>query len=354
MKKITYLLALLALILAGCSGNSSTSSTTDDSPSSSSIGIIPEMSSPAYSSSSDEITQSTTSNANSSSSLTVSSKVPIVLYKLNGLAKTLNVTASMNAIPYSVDLDTIYGTTKYSFIIENSGTSDITGLKFEFDLPYFKVSPDSIITLSAPGSTSGIKQLITVTIEHGKLASGIGDANVLTGNQYGTLTITGKNADGDFSIDYVMHVYAKRMIIHIDTPDTLMDGYYNGDDGVNPADENAYKYKYAYVDESSENCYLSLHTYSNLNIMLTSANTKQFNNMTTYYLYYTTSSNETSIYTSYKALNSDANIVEGAELYNKQLIARRLIATNQATTDFNCVVMIDDMRDDFQYILNDN
>lgn len=157
----------------------------------------------------------------------------------------------MNAIPYNIDLDTIYGTTGFSFLIKNNSTSDITGLKFEFDLDYFKVTPDSIITLGSPSTETGIEQLIKVTIEHGTLASGYGFTNVLTGNQYGTLTISGHNDDGDFSVVYTMHVYAKRMIINIDIPDTVM----QVNDWLLAGDRHQLAYRYAHVDPSSDDCY---------------------------------------------------------------------------------------------------
>ena len=267
MNKISFLLVLLALIFAGCSGNNSTSSDGDSSTTmSSSIGVIPDMSSPASSSS--DVEQSATSSGTSSdtqvstgssSSTVVASKSPISLYKMGGLAKkTIDVTNTMSAIPYNVDLDTIYGTSGFSFLIKNNGTSDITGLKFEFDLDYFKVTPDSIITLGAPSTATGIEQLIKVTVEHGTLASGRGFTNVLTGNQYGKLTITGKNADGDFSVTYTMHVYAKRMIINIDIPDTVMNGTRSTTTIGNGRVSDPSPYRYAHVDPSSEDCYLNM------------------------------------------------------------------------------------------------
>jgi hypothetical protein len=281
MNKITYhLLVLLALIFAGCSGNNSTSSDGDSSTTmSSSISVIPDMSSPASSSSVVEqpatsstgtssggtsvvgTSSETQVSSGSSSSTVVASNSPISLYKMGGLAKkTIDVTNTMSAIPYNVDLDTIYGTSGFSFLIKNNGTSDITGLKFEFDLDYFKVTPDSIITLGAPSTSTGIEQLIKVTVEHGTLASGYGFTNVLTGNQYGTLTITGKNANGDFSVTYTMHVYAKRMIITIDVPDTirLVNDWFTTQAGTSALTTYQKSYRYAHVDPSSEDCYLNM------------------------------------------------------------------------------------------------
>ena len=237
MNKINILLVLLALTFAGCSGNNSTSSEGDSSTTmSSSISVIPGM---------------------SSSSTVVASKSPISLYNMRGLAKkNIDVTKTMSAIPYNVDLDTIYGTSGFSFLIKNNGTSDITGLKFEFDLDYFKVTPDSIITLGSPSTSTGIEQLIKVTVEHGTLASGYGFTNVLTGNQYGTLTISGHNDDGDFSVTYTMHVYAKRMIINIDIPDTLVNNV--GSSMYLNSRNEALSLRHAHVDPSSEDCYLNL------------------------------------------------------------------------------------------------
>ena len=282
MKKIIFPLVLLALILAGCSGNSSTSPDNGESAltSSSSIGVIPEMSSPVSSSSSNKnqlssatgtSSQGSSSNGtNPSSSSLVNAKSPISLYKIGELAKTINVIDGMNELPYNIDLDTIRGTASFSFIIKNNSSSDINNLSFKFDREYFKVTPDSIITLGAPTSATGIEQLVKVTVEHGTLASGYGFADVLTGNQYGKLTISGTNDDGDFSVSYTMHVYAKRMILNIDVPDTVMtvsnwslnvdttfDRFRYGGSGQYMSGDHI-AYRYVHVDPSSEDCYLNL------------------------------------------------------------------------------------------------
>lgn len=355
MNKITYhLLVLLALIFAGCSGNNSTSSDGDSSTTmSSSIGVIPDMSSPASSSS--DVEQPATSStgtssggtsvvgtssdtqvsAGSSSSTVVVSNSPISLYKMGGLAKkTIDVTNTMSAIPYNVDLDTIYGTTGFSFLIKNNGTSDITGLKFEFDLDYFKVTPDSIITLGAPSTSTGIEQLIKVTVEHGTLASGYGFTNVLTGNQYGTLTITGKNADGEFSVTYTMHVYAKRMIINIDIPDTLVNNigasmYLNGRN-------QALALRHAHVDPSSEDCYinfgeLTLDTSSNLHMV----------DMRDYYTNFVDIADLNTMYKENNTLNKFTTTAsDHAEFINELNTAKRLETYNYM--DNNCVVLVND------------
>jgi len=354
MNKITYLLVLLALIFAGCSGNNSTSSDGDSSTTmSSSISVIPDMSSPASSSS--DVEQSATSSTGtssaggtssgtssdtqvstgSSSSTVVVSNSPISLYKMGGLAKkTIDVTNTMSAIPYNVDLDTIYGTSGFSFLIKNNGTSDITGLKFEFDLDYFKVTPDSIITLGAPSTATGIEQLIKVTVEHGTLASGYGFTNVLTGNQYGKLTITGKNANGDFSVTYTMHVYAKRMIINIDIPDTLVNN--NGSSMYLNGRNSALALRHAHVDPSSEDCYinfgeLTLDTSSNLQMV----------DMRDYYTNFVDVTDLNTMYKENNTLNKFTTTAsDHAEFINELNTAKRL--ETYTYMDNNCVVLVND------------
>lgn len=352
MNKINILLVLLALTFAGCSGNNSTSSEGDSSTTmSSSISVIPGMSSP--SSSSSDVEQSGTSsnnvssssggtsssdtqaNTGSSSSTVVASKSPISLYKLGGLAKkNIDVTKTMSAIPYNVDLDTIYGTSGFSFLIKNNGTSDITGLKFEFDLDYFKVTPDSIITLGSPSTSTGIEQLIKVTVEHGTLASGYGFTNVLTGNQYGTLTISGHNDDGDFSVTYTMHVYAKRMIITIDVPDTLVNNV--GSSMYLNSRNEALSLRHAHVDPSSEDCYLNLgeltlDTSSNLHMV----------DMEGYYTNFIANKDLNTMYDVRDKRNDfTTNASDHAKFLNELNTAKRLETYN--FMDNNCVVLVND------------
>lgn len=335
MNKIAYLLVLLALIFAGCSGNSSTSSDSGDSSTtmSSSISVIPDNTP----SSSSDVEQSATSSA---TDIVPVSKSPIALYKIGGLAKTLNVTGAMSAIPYNVDLDTIYGTAGFNFLIKNNGLSDITGLKFEFDLDYFKVTPDSIITLGAPSSATGIEQLIKVTVEHGTLASGYGFTNVLTGNQYGKLTISGKNADGDFSVTYTMHVYAKRMIITIDVPDTiiLVNDWFTTQAGTTAITTYQNAYRYAHVDPSSDDCYLNMGE-----ITLDTSTNLVMPDMKDYYKTFYRKDDLNITYdpnAGGNVLLSTTGIATHTEFFTELNGARRLETYNYM--DNNCVVLVND------------
>lgn len=277
MNKLTNLLILLALILAGCSGNSSTSSDPDEisseqlsssviqssdtqSSSSTGISVVPPMSSP-YSSS---IGSSAGSSTNTSSSSIQVATVPISFYKIGGLAKRLYSIDEMTASTYDIELDTIAMTSSFQFLLKNNSTSVIRGIKFTSTLPYFKVTPDSVITLGAPNSNTGMEQLIKVTVEHGTNASGMGFADVLTGNQYATITISGTNDDGDFSVSYTMHVYAKRMVIYTDELDTMavnptlnpVAQFKSKADYIN--DPYAWQpTKFAYVDSHTGDCYMN-------------------------------------------------------------------------------------------------
>lgn len=356
MKKITYLLVLLALLLAGCSGNSSTSSDPDDlsssdgissvtDNSSSSISVIPEMSSPTSSSS---ITQSGGSSVTTGSSTTIVSSssvgtssttvanAPISLFKVGALAKTLNSIGTMASLPYDVDLDTIATTTKFIFLLKSNSASTITGMNFSFDHSAFKVTPDTIVTLSSPTKEVDAQQVIYVTVEHGTLASGIGYTDVLTGNQYGTLTITGHNNDGDFSVTYTMHVYAKRMILYVDVPDTAINAIAGFSDWfvdrvnktTNTTNTSLYTLRHAYVDPSSDDCYIN------------------FSDMTLDTSAYLFMENEKDYYTKYNHNLGTYTLINQADsvihnLYDRErLLAQRLDSDN--TQDKNCVVLVND------------
>lgn len=150
---------------------------------------------------------------------------PFSLQRLGALQKPtseIKVLPSMAEQVYDFELDTVATNASYYFIPNNSSTSAITGIKLKFDNPKFVVSPDTITTLSAPDKNTGVTPLIKVTVVHGKDALGVGNDDMLTADQYGTLTISGENADGKFSIDYTMHVYAKRMVITLKYTDLAL------------------------------------------------------------------------------------------------------------------------------------
>lgn len=341
MKKINFLLVLLALIFAGCSGNGSNSPTdiSDDissssadisTTSSSSIAVIPEMSSP---NSSSAITSSTTVGSSSSTAL---AKAPISLFKMGAMAKTINAVNSMQPLAYDIDLDTIPTTTKFIFLIKSNSASDITGMNFSFDHSAFKVTPDTIVTLASPTKEVDAQQVIYVTVEHGTLAGGIGYTDVLTGNQYGTLTITGKNADGDFSVSYTMHVYAKRMILYVDIPDTAISGMAGANDWyVNNANKtsntsysNIYKLRQVYVDPSSDDCYINFS-----DMTLDTSATQYIQNEKDYYSMVNRSS---WVYTLIDPANTDID----TKYQKARALASRLDGDN--TQDKNCVVLVND------------
>jgi len=346
MNKITYLIALLVLILAGCSGNSSTSTDPDESSSSvvnssssitsstttdgssSSIAVIPPMSNPTSSSS---ITQSITSSTTGSSSATVA-KAPIALFKMGALRKTTSVIDEMNALPFDIDLDTITMTTSIYFLIKNNSESEITGLKFAFDKPYFKITPDSIISLGVPSGATGVEQLIKVTVEHGTLATGLGWTDILTGNQYGKLTISGTNADGDFSTTYTMHVFAKRMVAYIDVPDTIYpvgDFWYNAHNYKFEMAPNINKVQpYIYVDNASKGCYVN---YYASNLTLTDTDTLSYSSDREFY-------NDD---------NTNTFISDSTEDLHTQTSRESLLLNiylNDTQYEYNCVTYVIDTR----------
>lgn len=340
MKKITYLLVLLALILAGCSGNDSNSPTdiSDDissssadisTTSSSSIAVIPEMSSP---NSSSAITSSTTIGSSSSTAL---AKAPISLFKMGAMAKTINAVNSMQPLAYDIDLDTIPTTTKFIFLIKSNSASAITGMNFSFDHSAFKVTPDTIVTLASPTKEVDAQQVIYVTVEHGTLAGGIGYTDVLTGNQYGTLTITGKNDDGEFSVSYTMHVYAKRMILYVDVADTAINGqvpYTWNVDRVNKTsnalESDLYMLRQVYVDPSSDDCYINFS-----DMTLDTSATQYIKNEKDYY---SMVNRRSWVYT----LIDPTNTAIDTKYQKARALAKRLDGDN--TQDKNCVVLVND------------
>lgn len=180
---------------------------------------------------------------------------PFTLHQVGALKKqtsAIKVIQPMSEQVYDFDLDTVATTTSFYFIPANSGTSAITGMKLVFDNPKFVVSPDTITTLSAPDKNTGVTPLIKVTVVHGKEALGIGYDDMLSANQYGTLTISGENDDGKFSVNYTMHVYAKRMVITIKYDSIVVkDITSNGSTEVMPL-------LYAEFDSSSTGCYVDV------------------------------------------------------------------------------------------------
>lgn len=183
------------------------------------------------------------------------SNPPFSLQQVSTLKKPtseIKVLPSMAAQAYDFDLDTVATTASFFFIPTNSSTSNITGMKFTFDNPKFVVSPDTITTLSTPDKNTGVTPLISVTVVHGKEALGIGYDDMMSADQYGTLTITGENADGKFSVSYTMHVYAKRMVINVKYDSVMVrDVIVTGQSDVMPL-------LYAEIDSSSDGCYVEV------------------------------------------------------------------------------------------------
>lgn len=266
MKHFIFLILVMAFFLSGCSGSHHNVVNVDESSSvlgssvvlgsSSSIAVVPAMSS---------MFESSSSGLNS----------PISLYRMGGLAK-LSANEPMAALPYDIDLDTITTTAANYFIIENSDTSAITGLSVTSDNIAFKVTPDSIVSLLAPSKSTGIRQMLKVTVEHGTLASGIGFANVLTGDQYATITFKGTNARGAFSVSYVMHVYAKRMVAYVDVPDSMWFANTTMLSSADPRNVGVLNsVRHIHVDAASSGCYIN---FINYNVSIDSTTTVVIHN----------------------------------------------------------------------------
>jgi len=314
MTKVKTIIIAGILFLCSCSDSSTSSSNTEYSSE-----AVSELSSSSITgSSSSDIAVSSSSTLTSSSSLVVvdpmsseskssssnsgiitNKALPISLYMTTAskvLQKTVQSIDAMKKEAYDIDLDTINATTEFWFIIVNNGDSAITGLKITSDHSSFKVTPDTMVTLSPLNGDVGMITLIKVTIEHGISASGLENANLLTGDQYSHIKFSGNYMDSAFSVTYTMHSFAKRMVVYLNVPDTvtmqrpgvatsfqtphIADSLYLITDTYTVGTENySSKFRYIYVDANSSNCYLE---FSNDGIPYTvdSSFNKTFKSMT--------------------------------------------------------------------------
>lgn len=312
MTKIKTTIIAGILFLCSCSDSSTSSSNTEYSSeaqtelSSSSVGTsssdIAVSSSGTLTSSSSLVVvdpMSSESKSSSSNSGIITNKaLPISLYMTTAskvLQKTVQSISAMKKEAYDIDLDTINATTEFWFIIVNNGDSAITGLKITSDHSSFKVTPDTMVTLSPLNGDVGMITLIKVTIEHGISASGLENANLLTGDQYSHIKFSGNYMDSAFSVTYTMHSFAKRMVVYLNVPDTVLmqrwdvitsfqtphitDSLYLLQGHDNPTENYSSKFRYVYVDANSNDCYVE---FSNNNVSYTvdSSFNKTFKSMT--------------------------------------------------------------------------
>ena len=313
MTKVKTIIIAGILFLCSCSDSSTSSSNTEyssdavselssSSEGTSSTGVAVSSSGTLTSSSSLVVVDPMSSESKSSSSnsgIITNKALPISLYMTTAskvLQKTVQSIDAMKKEAYDIDLDTINATTEFWFIIVNNGDSAITGLKITSDHASFKVTPDTMVTLSPLNGDIGMITLIKVTIEHGISASGLENANLLTGDQYSHIKFSGNYMDSAFSVTYTMHSFAKRMVVYLNVPDTvlmqrwdvitsfqtphitdslyLLQGHYD-----NPTENYSSKFRYVYVDANSNDCYVE---FSNNNVSYTvdSSFNKTFKSMT--------------------------------------------------------------------------
>lgn len=311
MTKVKTIIIAGILFLCSCSDSSTSSSNTEysseavselssSSVGTSSTGVAVSSNSTLTSSSSIVVVDPMSSESKSSSSnggIITNKALPISLYMTTAskvLQKTVQSIDAMKKEAYDIDLDTINATTEFWFIIVNNGDSAITGLKITSDHASFKVTPDTMVTLSPLNGDVGMITLIKVTIEHGISASGLENANLLTGDQYSHIKFSGNYMDSAFSVTYTMHSFAKRMVVYLNVPDTVLmqrwdvitsfqtphitDSLYLLV-GENITTNYSSKFRYIYVDANSSNCYVE---FSNNNVSYTvdSSFNKTFNSMT--------------------------------------------------------------------------
>ena len=289
MTKVKTIIIAGILFLCSCSDSSTSSSNTEYSSE-----AVSELSSSSVGTSSSDIAVSSSGTLTSSSSIVVvdpmsseskssssnggiitNKALPISLYMTTAskvLQKTVQSIDAMKKEAYDIDLDTINATTEFWFIIVNNGDSAITGLKITSDHPSFKVTPDTMVTLSPLNGDIGMITLIKVTVEHGISASGLENANLLTGDQYSHIKFSGNYMDSAFSVTYTMHSFAKRMVVYLNVPDTVLmqrgfvvtsfqtphitDSLYLVGDNSTRTKNYSSKFRYIYVDSNSSNCYL--------------------------------------------------------------------------------------------------
>ena len=130
---------------------------------------------------------------------------PISLYKTSvgkTLKKSITSIEEMQAESFDIDFDTVPNTTESWLIITNNSEDTITDLSITSDNSTFMVTPDTIVTMYPFERNVGLMQMIKVTIINGASPSGLGIANVIHGNQYATITISGKIRDTTFSTIY--------------------------------------------------------------------------------------------------------------------------------------------------------
>jgi len=191
------------------------------------------------------------SNSETTATSYFTNESPISLYKTSvgkTLKKSITSIEEMQEESFDIDFDTIPTTTESWLIITNNSEDTITDLSIVSDNPTFVITPDTIVTICPFESNVGLMQMIKVTIINGASSSGLGVANVIHGNQYATITISGKIRDTAFSTNYTFHAYGKRLLVYVDTTAVNL-GF--GKDG------KRIEHLFAHVDSTSDDCYLT-------------------------------------------------------------------------------------------------
>ena len=144
---------------------------------------------------------------------------PISLYTVNGLRKVSGVGGfdlldPMSALPYDIDGGDINKSTDFFYQISNNSVNDIVDLQVSIDdTIHFAITPDSIGVIGAPNKGAGVTPIIRLTAIHGTNTAGLGRASLLSGDNYVTMTFSGKVADTSFSVSYVVKIHAKRLVL---------------------------------------------------------------------------------------------------------------------------------------------
>ena len=110
--------------------------------------------------------------------------------------------------PVDFEMGLIRGTTGFPFYLVNNGDSALRDVVFTSSNPKFKVTPEKIRTIGAPGQQIGSNVLVNVLARHGLSESGTGVMVPLITEDDDTTTVTlsGNFAGTAFAVSYTLRV----------------------------------------------------------------------------------------------------------------------------------------------------
>jgi len=105
-------------------------------------------------------------------------------------------TASPSSPTSQINLDTITGTVTEYFMIQNTGSQNITNVSLQSDNPNFSFQPSQISVL-APASQLGVQQIVALTIRYGAVTNDSDQVigTLKAGINTATISLTGNSVD---------------------------------------------------------------------------------------------------------------------------------------------------------------